>query len=380
MRRVCLPVAVRPCGVYTPAMNVRLFMLSLIAFGLGFAAAGSRAQNRPRPQRAPIPDDAPPLPENTTECNYQTPVDFLVRENFLPRWTQPPEEQRRRRGLQAQAVEWRTQHYGYFEGFGNRRDNENTPMENSSRVEFMDLSVRLNNQIHPALACVEQQIRAECGDDDYTPVRLSGLRTRNTYHNGQVSNHVYGIAIDIDPQLNTCCMCVAQWGDHPLCQNPVESIYERMAMPPCWVHVFERFGFYWLGRDRLQDTMHFEFLGDPAHILKSAGPAPHMAAQAGEGSAVETGETGEAETEATETDATETGEAADSEAVEPAATEGDSEAATETAEPATEETQTPATAEEESATEEAATEETTEAPEEESAPESSGCSVAFPGL
>jgi len=64
---------------------------------------------------------------------------------------------------------------------------------------------------------------------------------------------------------------VAQLGDHPLCKRSVESIYERMKMPSCWVHVFERFGFYWLGHDRLQDTMHFEFLGDPDRILKASG-------------------------------------------------------------------------------------------------------------
>ncbi len=255
--------------------NVHLLtLLSAVVAGSVLTAA-STAQRRARPTRAPIPDDAPPLPENTTSCNYQTPIDYLVRENFLPRWTQPPEEQRRRRELQSRAVEFRTKHYGYFEGFGNRRWNDRTPSDNAVRTRFMGLSVRVNEKIVPALECVEQVIRAECGDT-YEPRRLSGLRTRNTYHNGQVSNHVYGIAVDIDPQLNTCCMCVAQWGDHPLCQNPVESIYERMAMPSCWVHVFERFGFYWLGRDRLQDTMHFEFLGDPDHILKSAGPPPHM--------------------------------------------------------------------------------------------------------
>jgi hypothetical protein len=33
------------------------------------------------------------------------------------------------------------------------------------------------------------------------------------------------------------------------------------------VQAFERFGFYWLGHDALQDTMHFEFLGDPDRIL-----------------------------------------------------------------------------------------------------------------
>jgi len=255
-------------------------LLVLVALALPFRAGAPAepAQGQARPQRAPIPDDAPPLPENTTQCNYQTPQPDLVRENFLPRWTQPPEEQARRRELQAQAVRYRTEHYGYFEGFGDSDWNDTTPMDNSERVEFMGLSVRLNKKILPALACVEEVLKRECADSGYAPVRLSGLRTRNTYHNGQVSNHVYGIAIDVDPHLNTCCMCVAAWGDHPLCQRNVESIYERMSMPACWVHVFERFGFYWLGRDRLQDTMHFEFLGDPDHILKSQGRPPHMPA------------------------------------------------------------------------------------------------------
>ena len=40
-----------------------------------------------------------------------------------------------------------------------------------------------------------------------------------------------------------------------------------MAMPECWVHAFEKYGFYWLGNDQLQDTMHFEFLADPERIV-----------------------------------------------------------------------------------------------------------------
>ncbi|MEM7605224.1 MAG: M15 family metallopeptidase [Myxococcota bacterium] len=268
---------------------VLVFIGGALALSISRPAPGQR----PRPRRAPIPDDAPPLPVNETACNYQGPIPVLVRENFLPRWTQPAEEQRRRRGLQAEAVRFRTENYGHFEGFGRAAWNDNPPIHYAERTEFMGLRVRLNQKILPALACVEEQIRVECAEDNYEPVRLSGIRTRNTYHNSQVSNHVYGIAIDIDPQLNTCCMCVAQWGDHPLCQREVESIYERMSMPPCWVHVFERFGFYWLGRDRLQDTMHFEFLGDPDHILKTSGAVPHMQAAEGEANA-----DGEAEGEA----------------------------------------------------------------------------------
>lgn len=257
-----------------------LFIASLAAFALGLLvsplmAPSAASQARKKPSLAPVPTDIPPKPANPTECNYQEPQDFLVRENFLPRWTQPAEEQQRRKGMQEAAVRYRTEQYGFFEGFGSSKWNDKTPSDYAKNTRFMDRHVRLNEKILPALTCVEQQIRAECGNG-YRPDRLSGLRTRNTYHNGQVSNHVYGIAIDIDPTLNTCCGCVAQWGDHPLCQRDVKSIYERMAMPSCWVHVFERFGFYWLGRDRLQDTMHFEFLGDPAHVSKSSGPAPHM--------------------------------------------------------------------------------------------------------
>ena len=85
---------------------------------------------------------------------------------------------------------------------------------------------------------------------------------------------MYGIALDIDPSINTCCGCVPPWTDHPMCAEEVTSIFERMQMPECWVRQFERFGWYWLGRDTLQDTMHFEFLGDPTQITPAAGTAP----------------------------------------------------------------------------------------------------------
>lgn len=263
-----LPISFRPGAGFVARLGL------VLLFGVCVAPASSQR----RPSRAPVPERVPPAPENTTACNYQDPQEFLIRANFLARWNQPEDEQRRRRAMQAEVVAYRTRHYGRFEGFGRARDNAHPPTHYAERTRFMGLGVRLNAKVIPALACVEEQLRSECADSDYTPARLSGIRTRNTYHNGQVSNHVYGIAIDVDPHLNTCCGCVAQWGEHPLCQREVESIYERMAMPECWVHVFERFGFYWLGRDRLQDTMHFEFLGDPEHVLKSQGAPPHMSA------------------------------------------------------------------------------------------------------
>jgi hypothetical protein len=53
-----------------------------------------------------------------------------------------------------------------------------------------------------------------------------------------------------------------------MCKKKVASVYERMAMPKGWVETFEKYGFYWLGHDVLQDTMHFEFLGDPDQITE----------------------------------------------------------------------------------------------------------------
>ena len=248
-------------------LSALLLVAGVTGFCLGYGQALGQTR---RPTPAPIPDHVPPRPANNTSCNYQEPQDFLIRSNWAATREMSSDERRERRQTAQRAVDYRTEHYGYFTGFGSRSLNRSTPLDNAERVDFMGLRVRLNKKIAPVLGCVEEQIRAECTSPAYTPRRLSGIRDRNTYHNGEVSNHVYGIAIDVDPTENTCCMCVAQWGDHPLCQRPVDSIYDRMAMPECWVHVFERFGFYWLGRDRLQDTMHFEFLGDPDRIVRTA--------------------------------------------------------------------------------------------------------------
>ena len=98
---------------------------------------------------------------------------------------------------------------------------------------------------------------------------MGGIRFRNTYKGFEVSNHVYGIAVDIEPDRNTCCGCVKPWNEHPLCKQRGKTVWQRMVMPRSWVETFERYGFYWLGHDVLQDTMHFEFLGDPDKIFET---------------------------------------------------------------------------------------------------------------
>jgi hypothetical protein len=197
-------------------------------------------------------------------CNEQPPQDFLVRGNFL------------RGGAAAvqRAIQYRTDTYGYFKGFGHAAADAQPPSHYLVDMTFMDLPIKMHRKVVPALKCVEEEIKRSCADHPYKAHALAGIRFRNTYRGGEVTNHIYGIAIDIDPSINTCCGCVKPWNDAPACQKPAKTEYDRMAMPECWVHAFERYGFYWLGHDVLRDTMHFEFLGDPDRILRApAAPA-----------------------------------------------------------------------------------------------------------
>jgi hypothetical protein len=208
--------------------------------------------------------EGPPL---TGACNEQSPQDFLVRGNFLKEGP----------GGNLRAIQYRTEQYGYFSGFGRPGPGAKPPTAYVVETTFMGLSVKMHRRVVPALECVEHEIRRACAAHPYTARALAGIRTRNTYRGGEVTNHAYGIAIDIDPGQNSCCGCVKPWNEAPACKRPAKTEYDRMTMPECWVHAFERFGFYWLGHDVLRDTMHFEFLGDPDRILKTepvSSPAP----------------------------------------------------------------------------------------------------------
>jgi len=202
---------------------------------------------------------APDAGGSSSACNEQAPQDFLVRGHFLKEGPSG----------NARAIQYRTDTYGYFKGFGHAGPDAKPPGANVVTTTFMGLSVKMHRKVVPALACVEQEIRTACADHPYTAHALAGIRYKNTYRGGEVTNHAYGIAIDVDPAINTCCGCVPPWNDAPACHRTAKNEYDRMARPECWVHAFERYGFYWLGHDVLRDTMHFEFLGDPDRIEKT---------------------------------------------------------------------------------------------------------------
>jgi len=192
-------------------------------------------------------------------CPTQKPQPFLIRSNFV-----------KHGALNAtaheQALKYRAEQYGSVEGLGLERYNKQKAYASAVSVRFMGLPLQIHKKVAPALRCVERYIEQTCTGpkERYTPRAVGGFRQTNTYRGGEISNHLFGIAIDIDPNRNPCCGCVAPWPDHPACRSPAESVFDRAALPRCWIDSFERYGFYWLGRDpELRDTMHFEFLGSP---------------------------------------------------------------------------------------------------------------------
>jgi hypothetical protein len=222
------------------------------------------------PAAAPVEPAAAQLEpiEPPSLCNEQTPQPFLVSAHF-DSFNATGGSAREWKRVLDKAVRYRTEQYGYVEGFGDETWNASTPADQARAVSFFGVPVSIHRRIAPALACVETAIRARCADHPYQPYVLSGLRKRNTYLNGEVSNHVYGIALDVDPSRNPCCGCVGEWRASERCQND-KTKFQRMDMPSCWVTEFERFGFYWLGHDKIEDTMHFEFLADPSQITRQA--------------------------------------------------------------------------------------------------------------
>lgn len=196
-------------------------------------------------------------------CRYQKPQAFLIRKNFMIGKALD--------GRKAnQAIRYRVEHYGRIEGVPYEQLNEKTAYSQAKSVHFMGLPLLVHEKIAPALACVEHRIKKDCSksDDRYRAHAVGGFRTENSYRGAEVSNHLFGIAVDIDPNRNPCCGCVAPWPEHKACQGSADSVFERTELTRCWIDTFERYGFYWLGRDpQLRDTMHFEFLGNPERIL-----------------------------------------------------------------------------------------------------------------
>jgi hypothetical protein len=195
---------------------------------------------------------------NGATCRAQKPQAFLMRSHYVKRNMIDPKGH-------ARAVRYRVEAYGSIPGIGATEFNPTRVASHVTRMRFFGLPIVMHERVAPVLACVERRIETHCSapKSHYVPRAIGGLRTENTIRQGEISNHLFGIAIDIDPDRNPCCHCVAKWQTNKKCRIPSSSPYDRTDLPKCWIEAFEHYGFYWLGLDTLEDTMHFEFLGRP---------------------------------------------------------------------------------------------------------------------
>jgi len=219
------------------------------------------AAKRHEPARAKAQKNPRRSEPGAAGCRLQRAQRFLKRESFIKGGMLQGRAHQR-------ALRYRVERYGSVEGIGLEALNSESAIKQAQSVRFLGLPLSVHEKIAPALRCVEKRIIKRCNKKGsrYTPHAMGGFRNGNTYRQGEVSNHLFGIAIDIDPERNPCCRCVKPWPDHPLCKDTEATVYDKTSLPRCWIGAFERYGFYWLGRDELQDTMHFEYLGDPDRI------------------------------------------------------------------------------------------------------------------
>lgn len=205
-----------------------------------------------------------PAPKGKFEygCRVQHPQRFLERRSFVRGGALDPTRH-------ARALRFMSLAYGNAGDSETEQWNSDAAFSHAKTMSFLGLPITVHSKIVPALQCVAKRIKKQCtGKSSYTPKAVGGFRTSNTYRGGEISNHMFGVAIDIDPDRNPCCGCVDPWPSSPLCQKDAKDAYERTSLTKCWINSFEHFGFDWLGHDELEDTMHFEFLGDPDKITK----------------------------------------------------------------------------------------------------------------
>jgi hypothetical protein len=212
---------------------------------------------------AALPNVSRAAPGASTQCRLQKPLRFLERSQIVRKGRLDGKANQR-------ALRYRVEHYGRVAGVELSTTNPELASTQIVATRFFGLPLSLHRRVVPALRCVERRIRKVCTSPKsrYTPQAVGGFRQLNTYRGGEVSNHLFGIAVDIDPERNPCCGCVEPWPTHRACQGDVKTIYERTELPRCWIQAFRRYGFFWLGDDpQLRDTMHFEYLGNPERVL-----------------------------------------------------------------------------------------------------------------
>lgn len=120
-------------------------------------------------------------------------------------------------------------------------------------VSLLGGTVQVHKKIAPCVEAVERERKA-AGINYPITSGIGGYRSSD----GQIGNasfHVYGAAIDVNPETNPYCNGGSVVGNPAYCGNP--------EIPMSLVKIFRKYGFYWGGDyTSLKDYMHFEWHGE----------------------------------------------------------------------------------------------------------------------
>src|SRR4051794_34311036 len=126
-----------------------------VLLAAGAATLPARGDDtKPPPAPAPSARLTITTDAGTMACREQAAQSFLIRGNWFPHTTDA-DKLKEARKLFEDSLKYRTEKYGYFEGFGSPKGNAHPPKFYAKSTTFMGMSVQVNERIIPALKCVE---------------------------------------------------------------------------------------------------------------------------------------------------------------------------------------------------------------------------------
>lgn len=132
-------------------------------------------------------------------------------------------------------------------------------------IFFLGLKTMVHREILEDLAAVEEAILAAARTDPAVAAFVETLATVEGYNYRRVdgteslSNHAYGIAVDLIPRSYRGLQVYWRWADNAGVDWYELPQHQRFQIPEAVVEAFERHGFVWGGKWHFFDAMHFEY-------------------------------------------------------------------------------------------------------------------------
>jgi hypothetical protein len=155
-------------------------------------------------------------------------------------------------------------HPGFFNALWRIHD-EATAYRRQKTTFFLGMKTLVHRDLLEDLAAVEEEILAAARNDRELAAFVEQLQTIEGYNYRRVdgtaslSNHSYGIAIDLIPAWYGRRQVYWRWALNAGLDWYAVPMEQRFTFPAAFVEAFERHGFVWGGKWRFFDTIHFEY-------------------------------------------------------------------------------------------------------------------------